>query len=178
MFRAAGLVYASCILLGCSFVDRQQSTETRYQEVTVDSSVWSAIVPGVTDEQWLLRHLGPPAVIEQSQQEKVFVYPLVAETTDRLNVFLFYNRQSMDRRHFQKRIHLNKGKVSRVETVQPVPTAVDTQVISLAPDPLPEAGPAPAKAADKAPQAPVTQDPYEHGQTDPFAHPWPFGGSR
>ncbi|AFU97717.1 hypothetical protein [Simiduia agarivorans] len=173
MLRATGVAFVICVLAGCSFVDRQKTTETRYQEVSVNPAVWASIIPGVTDEQWLLRHLGPPATIEKKQQTQIFVYPLVAQTTDRLNVFLFYNRRSVDQAYFQKHIYLEAGKVSRIETVQPVPAMVATQIVNVAQQ---QASPVTEPVTPSAPAA--EQDPYTDGQTDPFEHPWPFGSSR
>lgn len=173
MLRAVAAALLASALIGCSFVDREQISETRYQEVTINSNVWSSIIPGVTDEQWLLRHVGPPVVIEQQKKERVFVYPLVTHTTDRTHVFLFYDRRNVSSSHFQKRIYLVGTKVNRVETAYPVAASVDTRMVSTD---------APAQASERAVEAPnVSQelvDPYAHGQTDPFAHPWPFGPKR
>lgn len=175
---------AGVVLSGCSFVDVQRKSSLSYQNLPVSHQVWESIIPGVTDEQWLLRHIGTPASVEQVQKERVFVYPLLTTTSSSTQVFLFYSKREIVQSPVQKKIYLAGNRVTRVETrypepasTAPIPETASAQGNSdTKTDDAVDSGSAGSKDATSEKDV-KNSDSTPYGETDPFSHPWPLNRS-
>ena len=85
-----------CLLSGCAIVDIREDIEYSYQGGQVAKPLFTQVVPGVTNKQWLLENFGEPVVEiteESGDLEMTYQYEEFVNTKTRI-LFLFYYRSS------------------------------------------------------------------------------------
>lgn len=111
------------LLSACSFVEMRSDSSLSYQGGGMDPAVWDAIRAGETDRQWLLRHIGPPAQVDQlGQGKEVYHYPYQRQDYQRTRVFLIYNNQESTTQLLKQLVLLQNGVVvERWQEPEPLP---------------------------------------------------------